>query len=170
MPIAWRAASESLEQLLRKRGVQPAAVTDVEEAWRAFVEFSQTEIGGVAPADEGGDGFIIQWGRRSWSDNRLILTLTRQLAVVDLGDRDDPGWQAELWHVELEIAFDNEPALVALEPGLDALDTGFRFDPIGPLRAAALAESRVQAQRQPLVRALWTAIPVNSELRFECAC
>jgi hypothetical protein len=88
----------------------------VEAAWRAFVEFSQTEIGGVAPADEDGDGFIVQWGRRSWGDNRLLLTLTRQLAVADLGERDDPDWQAELWQVELEIAFDDEPALVAVEP------------------------------------------------------
>lgn len=169
MPTTWRAAAESFARLLRKHGVQPAAVTDVEAAWRAFDEFAQTEIGGVAPADDG-DGFIVQWGRRSWGDNRLFLTLTRQLAVVDLGDRDDPDRQAELWHVELEIAFDDEPALVVLEPGLDAPDTGFRFDPIGSLRATALAEVRVQAQRQALVRAMWTAIPVNSELRFDCAC
>jgi hypothetical protein len=29
---------------------------------------------------------------------------------------------------------------------------------------------RVQAQRQALVRAMWTATPVNSELTFECGC
>jgi hypothetical protein len=150
MPIAWRAAAETFEHILRKYGVRPTAVTDVEVAWRAFVDFLQTEIGGVALADDDGDGFIVQWGRRSWGDNR--------------------DWQAELWQVELEIAFDDEPALIAFEPGLDAPDTGFRFDPIGPLRAEALAEVRVQAQRQALVRAMWTATPVNSELTFECGC
>ncbi|WP_431938163.1 hypothetical protein [Nocardia grenadensis] len=172
MPIPWRAAAESFEQFLRKHGVGPAAVTDVEAAWRAFVEFSQTEIDGVAPADEDGDGFIVQWGRHSWDNNRLGLTLTRQLAVVDLGEQieaDDPDRQ-QLWQVELTMAFDDELALVALEAGLDAPDTGFRFDPIGPLRAAALAEVRVQAQRQELVEAMWTATPVHSELTFECVC
>jgi hypothetical protein len=114
-------------------------------------------------------GFIVQWGRRSWGDNRLHLTLTRQLDVVDNGDRDDPALQ-QLWQVELEIAFDDEPALIALEPDLDAADARFRFDPIGPLRAAAVAEARVRAQRQALVRALWTATPANSELTFERVC
>ncbi|WP_067567462.1 hypothetical protein [Nocardia acidivorans] len=172
MPIAWRAAAESFEQFLRKHGVGSAAVTDVEAAWRAFVEFSQTEIGGVAPADEDGDGFIVQWGRYSWDNNRLNLTLTRQLAVVDPTERieaDDPDWQ-HLWQVELTMAFADEPALLALEPDLDAHDTGFRFDPIGPLRAAALAEVRDQAQRQALVEAMLTATPVHSELTFECVC
>lgn len=143
MPIAWRAAAETFEQIVRNHGVQPTAVTDVEAAWCAFVEFLQTEISGIAPVDEDGDGFIVQWGRRSWGNNRLLLVLTRQLAVVDSGDREDPGCQGELWQVELGIAFDDEPALIALEDGLGASDTGFRFDPIGPERAAALVEVRV---------------------------
>jgi hypothetical protein len=165
IPIAWRDAAETFEQILRKHGVQPTAIADVEAAWRAFADFLQTEICGVAPADEDGDGFIVQWGRRSWGDNRLLLALTRQLAV----DPDDSGRQ-ELWQVELGIAFDDEPALIALESGLDAPDTGFRFDPIGPLRATAMAEVCVQAQRQALVRAMWAATPVHSELTFECVC
>ncbi|MBF6341811.1 hypothetical protein IU450_38920 [Nocardia abscessus] len=172
MPIPWRAATESFEQFLGKHGVGPAAVTDVEAAWRAFVEFSQTEIDGIAPANEDGDGFIIQWGRYSWDNNRLSLTLTRQLATVDASEQieaDDPDWQ-HLWQVELTMVFDDEPELVAHESGLDAPDTGFRFEPIGPLRAAALAEVRVQAQRQALVEAMWTATPVHSELTFECVC
>jgi hypothetical protein len=168
MPNAWRTAAETFEQIMRTQGIQPTAVTDVETAWCAYVDFLQAEISGVAPADEDGDGFIVQWGRRSWGDNRLLLALTRQLAVVDIGDRADPGWQAELWRVELEIAFDDEPTLIALESGLDAQDTGFRFDPIGPERAAALAEVRVQARQQALVRALWTATPASSALTFEC--
>ncbi len=170
MPTAWRTASEAFEQILRKHGVEPAAATDVEAAWCAFVDFAQTEIVGIAPAGEDGDGFIVQWGRRSWGDNRLHLTLTRQLAVVDIGDRTNPDWQPELWQLELAIAFDDEPALIALELGLGDADTGFRFDPIGPLRAAALAQVRTQVQRQALGRALWTVTPVNSELTFECVC
>lgn len=170
MPIAWRTTPEVFEQILREHGVEPTAATDVEAAWRAFVDFAQTEIVGVAPADEDGDGFIVQWGRRSWGDNRLHVALTRQLAVVDVGDRKDPYWQPELWQVELAIAVDDEPALIALELGRGDADTGFRFDPIGPPRAAALAEVHAQVQRQPLGRALWTATPVNSELTFECVC
>jgi len=170
MPIAWRTAPEAFEQILRKHGVEPTAATDVEAAWRAFVDFAQTEIAGVAPADEDGDGFIVQWGRRSWGDNRLHIALTRQLAVVDGDARNNPNRQPELWQVELAIAVDDEPALIALEPERGDADTGFRFDPIGPPRAAALAEVRAQVQRQPLGRALWAATPVNSELTFECMC
>ncbi len=167
MRFAWQAAAETFEQSLRMYSVRPSAVTDVETAWRAFADFVQTEIAEVAPADEDGDGFIVQWGRRSWGDNRLVLTLTRQLAV---GDPDGLGREHKLWHVELGIAFDDDPELIVLEPGLDASDTGFRFEPIGPLRAAALAEVRGQAQEQALVRAMWTATPIGSELTFERVC
>ncbi|MFI5613458.1 hypothetical protein [Amycolatopsis sp. NPDC051903] len=165
-PIAWRTAAHAFERILREHGAQPDAVTDVEVAWDAFAEFLQTGLAGVAPAGEDGDGFIVQWGRRSWAGNRLHLALTRQLAVLEDGDAEGSDWQTELWHVELQLAFDDEPALIALEPALAAVDTGFRFDPIGPPRAAALAEGRTQALRQALVRALWTATPVSSALTF----
>ncbi|QRP50276.1 hypothetical protein [Amycolatopsis sp. FDAARGOS 1241] len=145
-------------------------MTDVELAWDAFVGFLQTELTGVTPADEDGDGFVVQWGRRCWAGNRLHLDLTRQLASREGGDAEGPDGEAELWHVELRLAFDDEPTLIALERGLTAVDTGFRFDPIGPPRAAALAEVRAQAHQQALVRALWTATPVGSEVTFERAC
>lgn len=163
MPIAWRSAAETFEQILRKHGVRSEAVTDVEAAWQAFVDFAQMEISGV---DEEDDGFIVQWGRRSWDDNRLILTLTRQLSRPDNEEED----LVQVWQVELEIAFDDEPALAELESDVDAADTGFRFEPVGPLRTAALAEAFALARQQALVRALWTATPVSSSLTFEHVC
>jgi hypothetical protein len=162
MPIVWPAAAAAFEQILREHGIQPTAVTNVEAAWRAFVAFSQTDITGVVPADEDGDGLIVQWGRRSWYDNRLSLALTRQLAVANR----DP----QLWQVELAIAFDDEPALLALEHSLDDTSTDFRFDPIGPPRANALAEMRAQARQHALVRTMWTTVPVSSTLTFDRAC
>lgn len=160
MPIAWRAAAAAFEQTLRSHGAPPAAVTDVEAAYRAYADFLQTEITGIEPVDDDGDGFIVQWGRYSWHDDALVLSLTRQLTVAG-------GRQPELWQVSLELAFRDEPALVAAERELDAVDTGFRFEPIGPQRAAALAEARDRAHRQALVRMMWTTAPVSSELTFE---
>ncbi|MEO6085172.1 MAG: hypothetical protein ABIQ18_18865 [Umezawaea sp.] len=169
MAIGWRAAADTFERILRKHHAAPASVTGVEAAWCAFVDFLQTEIGGIAPAEEDGDGFVVQWGRRTWGDGRPVLTLTRQLTVVDVGDRADPDWQEQLWQVGLEIVFDDESALIALEPGPRG-DTGFRFDPIGPRRGAALAKARALAQQHVLVQAMWRETPANSELTFECLC
>lgn len=168
----WRTASATFEHILRKHGIpQPTAITDVDVAWLAFVDFSQTGFDGIAPADEDGDGFIIQWGRRSWGDERLMLTLTRQFAVVDNGrDQNDPYFQPELWQLELNIAFNDQPALTAHLTGDDASNTDFQFDPIGPQRAAAMADARARAHQNALVRAMWSATPANSELTFGCEC
>lgn len=158
VPITWQAADEVFEDSLRRHGVRATSVSDVEAAWRAFVAFTQTELAGAAAADEDGDGFIVQWGRHSWNGNRLALTLTRQLIPTDSG---------ELWQVHLEMAFDDEQELIVAEPGVDVADTEVRFDPIGPQRAAALAEVRDRARQQALVRAMWAATPVSSSLTFE---
>ncbi|SBT40724.1 ligand-gated ion channel [Micromonospora auratinigra] len=145
-------------------------MTDVEAAWGAFAEFLQLDIAGIDPTpDSDADGFIIQWGRRSWSDNRLILTFTRQLAIADVGDHDDPGWQPELWQLALEMAFVHEADLVGLD-SLDVHDTGIKFAPTGPLRAAALAHTRMTARRYAPVRAAWLAAPASSGLSFDSAC
>ncbi|WP_200208810.1 hypothetical protein [Micromonospora coerulea] len=157
-------------QILRRHGVEQDSVTDVDAAWGAFAEFLQLDIYGVdATPDSDADGFIIQWGRRSWSDNRLILTFTRQLAIADVGDHDDPYWQPELWQLDLEMAFDDEADLTGLD-SLGVHDTGFSFPPTGPLRAAALADTWAKAQRHAPVRAACIATPAGSSLSFECVC
>ncbi|MEU6204464.1 hypothetical protein ABZ814_12860 [Micromonospora musae] len=168
MLIPWQASIDVFRQVLGRHGVEPAAVTNVEAAWCAFAEFLQLEIGGIESTPESeADGFIVQWGRQSWSDNRPILAFTRQLAVVDVGDRADPHWQPELWQLDFEMTFDDGPRLIDLD-SLDVQDTGFRFAPIGPLRAAALADARAEAQRHAPVRAAWITTPASSSLSFEC--
>ena len=157
-------------QILRRHGVDQDSVTDVEAAWGAFAEFLQLDIDCLDPTpDSDADGFIIQWGRRSWSDNLLILTFTRQLAIVDVGDHDDSYWQPELWQLDLEMAFDDEADLIGLDR-LDVQDTGFRFPPVGPLRAAALTDTWAETQRHAPVRAAWIATPAGSGLSFESVC
>ncbi|MFG3701786.1 hypothetical protein ACGF5C_28365 [Micromonospora sp. NPDC047620] len=170
MRIPWQASIDVFTQILGRHGVEPAAVTDVEAAWGAFAEFLQLEIDGIDPTPESdADGLIVQWGRRSWSDNRLILTFTRQLAVADVGDRADPYWQPELWQLDFEMTFDDEPRLTGLD-SLEVQDTGFRFASTGPLRTAALADAWAGAQRHAPVRAAWITTPASSGLSFECVC
>lgn len=170
MRIPWRTSVDMFTQILQRHGVEQDAVTDVEAAWGAFAEFLQLDVEGIDPTpDSDADGFIIQWGRRSWSNNRLILSFTRQLAVADVGDRADPYWQPELWQLDLEMAFNDEPDLVGLD-SLDVQDTGFRFAPTGPLRTAALADTWTEAQRHAPVRAAWNTTPASSGLSFECVC
>ncbi|MFC4040154.1 hypothetical protein ACFO1B_17125 [Dactylosporangium siamense] len=175
MPIPWRSSPDAFAQILRRRGVDPAAVTDVEAAWCAFGEFLDVEVDGVDP-DQDGDGFIIQWGRHSWNGGRLSLSLTRQLIVHhdpdpeddEDGYEDDYGHD-EFWQVDLTMCFDDEPDLAGLDD-LEARDTGFTFDPIGPARTAALAGARADLERHPQLRAVWRATPVSSELSFDSAC
>ncbi|MEU6203327.1 hypothetical protein ABZ814_07035 [Micromonospora musae] len=168
MHIPWRTSVDVFAQILRRHGVAQDSVTDVEAAWCAFAELLQLDIVGLdSTPDSDADGFIIQWGRRSWSDNRLILTFTRQLAIVDIGDHDERCWQPELWQLDLEMAFDDKADLIGLDR-LDVQNTGFRFPPVGPLRAAALTNTWAEAQRHAPVRAAWIATPASSGLSFEC--
>lgn len=170
MPTPWRTCVGVFTQILRRHGVEPDAVSDVEAAWLAFAEFLQLDIDGVDPTpDSEADGFIVQWGRRSWSDNRVIVSFTRQLAVADVGDRDDPYGQPELWQLDLEMAFNDEPGLTGLD-SLNIQNTGFRFGPVGPLRAAELTDTRTEVQRYAPLQALWKATPASSRLSFECVC
>ncbi|MGC5388763.1 hypothetical protein ACPXCJ_30120 [Micromonospora chalcea] len=170
MHIPWRTSVDEFAQILRRHGVEQDSVTDVEAAWGAFAEFLQLDIDGLdLTPDSDADGFIIQWGRRSWSDSRLILTFTRQLAIADVGDHDDPYRRPELWQLDLEMAFDDEDDLVGLDR-LDVQDTGFKFAPTGPLRAAALSDTWAETQRHGPVRAAWIATPASSGLSFECVC
>lgn len=168
MPTVWRDSADAFANALRRHGLDPDAVTDVEGAWRAFVEFLQLDVAGIEPADHNGDGFILQCGRSSWNDDRLSLSMTRQLAVIGPGGRDDYDYQPELWQVDLQMIFDEAPELVGLEPA--SFDTGFRFEPIGSLRTTALTEIRAEAHRHALVRAMWATRPARSWLTFEHAC
>jgi hypothetical protein len=156
--IPWRSSPEAFARILRRHGVDPTAVTDVEAAWRAFGEFLQVEIDGIdTTPDSDADGFIVQWGRYSWNDKRPSLSFTRQLAVA--GSGDDP----ELWQIDLVMCFDDLH-------GLDSLNTGFVFDLAGPPLSAALAEVRAEMERYPQLQAVWRMIPVSSDLSFEPAC
>ncbi|MGC4769125.1 hypothetical protein ACLQ25_09090 [Micromonospora sp. DT44] len=181
MQIPWRTTPDVFAQILRRYRVEQDSVTDVQAAWGPFAEFMQVEIDGIDPtADSDADGFIVQWGRHSWNDGRLSLTFTRQLAIADIGDHDDPYRQPELWQLDLEMVFDDEADLI----DLDQLDvtplhavaaqradpTGFKFPPVGPLRAEALADTRAQAHRHAPIRSAWSALPTSSGLSFECVC
>ncbi|MER6753592.1 hypothetical protein ABT235_05350 [Micromonospora echinofusca] len=170
MQIPWRSSLDAFAQILRRCGIEQSSVTDVQAAWGAFAEFLQLDIDGIDSAlDSDADGFIAQWGRRSWADNRLILTFTRQIAIADLGDHDAPYREPELWQLDFELAFDDDADLIGLD-SLDVQNTGFRFAPTGPLRAAALADAWAEMQQHPPVRAAWVATPASSSLSFECAC
>jgi hypothetical protein len=172
VPIPWRSSPDVFDEILRRHGVDAAAVTDVEAAWRAFGEFLDVEVDGVEP-DHDGDGFIIQWGRNSWNDGRLSLTLTRQLIVhhdtAPEDDEDEDDGYDEFWQIDVTICFDDDPDLVGLDR-LEVHDTGFAFDPIGPARTAALSEARAGMERHPQLHAIWRATPVSSGLRFHNVC
>jgi hypothetical protein len=47
MPIPWRSSAEVFAQILRRHGVDPNAVANIETAWRAFGEFLQVEVDGI---------------------------------------------------------------------------------------------------------------------------
>lgn len=165
--VPWRQSAETFAAILHRRGVDPAAVSDVAEAWRAFAEFLQIEILGVlADPDADSDGFIVQWGRYSWHDDRLSISFTRQLAVpCDDTDPGDPHEQPDYWQVDLALVFDDAPELTLLDGGHES-DTGYYFEPVGARRAAAVAEAAEYAQLQAALK----ANPVHSDLSFERAC
>jgi len=165
MGIPWRSSAEALAQIMRRHGTDPGAVGDVEAAWGAFGEFLHVEVDGIDPEpNSDADGFIVQWGRYSLNDQRPSLSFTRQLAVVDGGDR-----QPEYWQLDLHMIFDDGPELAGIDD-LDIQDTGFSFEPIGPRRAAELAAMRTGMARYPQLSAVWRATPVGSALSFECVC
>jgi hypothetical protein len=153
MPLSWRAAPEVFSEALRRHGQQPGAVTDVEAAWRAFGEFLQTGFDGLAD-DADADGFIVQWGRYSWNGGRISLSFTRQFTVAE---------GHALWQVELKLCFGDEPELLGIER-LEAADTGFCFDPVGPKRIAGIIGALTEVRRYPQLRATWRATPVSSDL------
>jgi hypothetical protein len=163
MPIHWTAGRDAFDRLLRQRGLDPSAVGHVGAAWEAFAEFVQIELDGVEPAEDDGDGFIVQWGMGGPQTRRPVLSFTRQLAVSDRGERVDEFWQPELWSVELELVFADGAAWADLDE-MAWRDTGFDFGPIGPRRADALRQTLEFACGLPQVKAMWEARPEGRSL------
>lgn len=73
MATHWKNSPETFALILRRHGLDPDAVDGVARAWSAFQEFVQVEIDGIEPAEDDGDGFIVQWGRWGWNDSRTGL-------------------------------------------------------------------------------------------------
>jgi hypothetical protein len=164
MGIGWRDTAEHLAGLLRRRGLDPARVTDVSAAWAAFGEFLAEPVDGLAPEPEGDmDGFIVQCGRYGWNDHLPGLNLTRQLAVdTRAAGGDDTWYQPEYWQVSIDLTFADGPAFA----GLPDQDTGFDFSPIGPARAAAI---RVLSGH-PTLRRFRDRTPIRSAVTLDRAC
>jgi hypothetical protein len=168
MPIPWRSSAEVFAQILRRHGVEPDAVRDVDAAWDAFGEFLQIEIGGIEGRENDGDGFIAEWGRWGWNDDRPALSFGRLLAVSDAGERDDPYWQPEYWKVELQLCFAEDPAWADLD-SVGFHDSGFDYDEIGAPRTAALGAMRRFIECYAQLAAMWRAEPTLSHLSLEQA-
>jgi hypothetical protein len=58
-------------RVLRQHAVEPDSVRDVGAAWDAFGAFLHIEVEGIERAENDGDGFIVEWGRWSWTDDGL---------------------------------------------------------------------------------------------------
>ncbi|MGW0698305.1 hypothetical protein ACWD0A_02990 [Streptomyces sp. NPDC002867] len=153
--------------MLRQRGIEPDAVRDVDAAWDVFAEFLQTEVEGIEPPENDGDGFIAEWGRWSWNDDQPVLSFGRLLAVNDVGE-DDPHGQPEYWKVQLQLVFGEDPAWADLD-SMGHQDTGFDHAEIGVSRTAALAEMRRFIESSPQLVAMWRAEPARSALTLERA-
>jgi hypothetical protein len=167
MPTSWTCGLELFAQILRRHGLGSEAVADVASAWSAFQEFVQLELDGIEPAEDDSDGFIVQWGRWSWNENRPALAFTRQIAVSDEGARDDEFRQPHLWAFELQLLFAEDPAWADVAELAWSDSMGFDFDPPGPERAAMLTQIAEFIETLPQVRAMWQATPVGSRLSLE---
>jgi hypothetical protein len=91
------------------------------------------------------------------------------VAVTDDAGHDDPTGQPDYWQIDLQMCFDDAPALLGLDR-LAIQDTGFSFAPIGPERTVALARARTAMERYPQLRAALRATPVSSTLSLDQAC
>ncbi|MGI5522459.1 hypothetical protein ACQEUX_16090 [Micromonospora sp. CA-259024] len=163
MGIAWRNSPEELVGLLRRHGLTPERVDNVEAAWKAFREFLAQPVDGLEPgSDSDADGFIVQWGRYSWHDRLPSLSFTRQFAVDVRETWTETDWyQPEYWQVSLDLVFPDAPALADLDR-LNVRNTGFDFNPPGPQRDHAIGEAEWEVQHCPTVQALWASIPLRS--------
>lgn len=166
MPTTWKNSVDLFTQILQQRGLDPGAIGSVDAAWAAFQEFVQVPLDGVEPAEEDGDGFIVQWGQWSWNDGRPALVFTRQLAVDEDGDCAEEHWQPQLWAIELQMIFAEDPTWADLDE-MAWSNSGFDFNPIGPERAAALAQVTTFLETLPQICSLWRATPAESKLSMD---
>jgi hypothetical protein len=165
MGFAWRDSADVLRSMLRGRGQDPDAVRSTAEAWRAFADFLGTPVDGICRPveDYDSDGFILQWGRTSWSSDRQSLTFTRQLAVAGKDDdKADEHWQPEYWQVNLELVYDDTEEI---RDEFEA-DTGFYFFDGAESLSSELADVRDTCV--PLRTAMRLA-PLSSALTFDRA-
>ncbi|GAA1394870.1 hypothetical protein ACFQZ4_24600 [Catellatospora coxensis] len=165
MSFFWRDSADAFADVLRRHGVEPDAVADVEAAWQSFTEFLQTEVSGT-DADGDADGFIVQWGRNQWTDGLPSLNFTRQFAVSTDGP-DDP--YPVYWQLNLEMCFSDHAEFAGMDE-LNTQDTDFSFSAVGPERLADLAEARAEVDQYRQLRAMWRTKPVSSKLTFEGVC
>ncbi|MEU4540274.1 hypothetical protein AB0G15_36085 [Streptosporangium sp. NPDC023825] len=158
--VDWRASLHLLASILRQHGQAPGAITDTRAAWAAFAEFAQTKVIGIdTQPDSDSDGFILQWGRRSWHDHRPSMSFTRQVAVPYAGGHFDDF--VELWQIELVLFYEDSGMFSS---HLDQ-DTSFYFPNDDEEWQAALAE----AQDFPPFQAVAKIAPVSSSLTLERA-
>ncbi|GAB3163770.1 hypothetical protein [Microbispora hainanensis] len=158
--IDWRDAPDLLAEILRQHGQTPGAITDTRAVWAAFAEFAQTKLNGIAiQPNSDSDGFILQWGRWSWSGHRPSMSFIRQVAVPR--DDDQFGSVVAHWQIEL-VLFYEESAVLSLHPNQD---TGFYFPTCNDEWRAALME----AQDFPPFQAVIESAPVGNSLTLEPA-
>lgn len=170
MGIAWRDSPNVLAELLRKHGLSPDRVDNVETAWQAFRAFLALPVDGLETApDSDADGFIVQWGRYGWNDGLPSLCFTRQLAVDVRAAWTETEWyQPEYWQVVLNLVFPDAPELADLDQ-LNVQDTGFDFSPPGPEQDQAIREAEWEVQQYPTLRALWASAPLRSNIDLDAA-
>jgi hypothetical protein len=159
-----------LAGLLREHGQDPNRVSSVEAAWQAFQSFLASRVDGLEPGpDSDADGFIVQWGRYGWTDRCPSLTFTRHMAVDVRATWTESEWyQPEYWQVNLNLVFDDAPALADVDE-LEVADTGFYFSPPGPEQDRAFREVEWEIQQYPTLQALWASTPVRSGLDLDHA-
>jgi len=168
--IVWRDAPEVLAGLLRRHGLDPDRVDNVDVAWKAFCEFLAQGFDGLEPGpDSDADGFIVQWGRYSWHDRLPSLGFTRQFAVDVRATWTETDWyQPEYWQVSLDLVFPDLPALADLDQ-LNVQSTGYDFSPPGPERDHAISEAEWEIRHYPTLQALWASAPLRSTVTLDQA-
>jgi len=168
MPIPWHTSAKAFTRVLRRYGLDPVAVADVDAAWRAFAEFAQVELAGLAPDGPDNDMLIAQWGSYEWRGNRPFLTFARQLTVPHVPDsldedEDEPSDDVDLWQLELIIGLSD-----TLTPAEGRTD--WHTAPPGPARAAALAAMAAEMRRHEPLDLAWRTVPATVELAFAHVC
>ncbi|MFG2113757.1 hypothetical protein ACGFRB_14180 [Streptomyces sp. NPDC048718] len=160
MTFPWKTGAAAFERILDRHTAAPGGGV-MAAAWAAFEEFAQVPVEGLAGLEDDGDdkdGFIVEWGAWSWNGYRPALTLGRQLTVEGDGHPDD----LQLWMVEFQAVFAENPAWAGLLGSDGGGDTGFDFAPLGSPRAEALADTRRFIDGHPVLSVMWRSTPVET--------